>query len=176
MFTIAFYFNFTNIWHFQSYKEFCWWNCLFWTGIKWFYYSIRCWLCNGATISYWFWRKFRWPACKSTITKISFIREFGLLRGYCHQMYAFFRFYLRSFQFFFIRCEFFKIKCYCIIGSIIRPKVVKSVHYCSATKKTIERVYTDFTSYEAFPSSNVYPTEVNIYICIFILKQFYSAS
>ncbi|VDN58465.1 unnamed protein product [Dracunculus medinensis] len=51
-------------------------------------------------------------------------------------------------------CEGIVTKC-----SIIRPKVVKSVHYCSATKKTIERVYTDFTSYEAFPSSNVYPTE-----------------
>uniref|UniRef100_A0A183EWX3 DNA replication licensing factor MCM3 n=1 Tax=Gongylonema pulchrum TaxID=637853 RepID=A0A183EWX3_9BILA len=41
----------------------------------------------------------------------------------------------------------------------LRPKVIRSVHYCPATKKTFERRYTDLTSYEAFPSSNVYPTE-----------------
>ena len=46
-----------------------------------------------------------------------------------------------------------------ILGSSVRPKVVRSVHYCPATKKTLERKYTDLTSYEAFPSSNVYPTE-----------------
>lgn len=38
--------------------------------------------------------------------------------------------------------------------------MVRSVHYCPATKKTFERRYTDLTSYDAFPSSNVYPTEV----------------
>ncbi|VDM37552.1 unnamed protein product [Toxocara canis] len=43
--------------------------------------------------------------------------------------------------------------------SMIRPKVVRSVHYCPATKKTFERNYTDLTSYDAFPSSSVYPTE-----------------
>ncbi|KHJ91112.1 MCM2/3/5 family protein [Oesophagostomum dentatum] len=43
--------------------------------------------------------------------------------------------------------------------SVVRPKVVKSVHYCPATKKTLEKRYTDLTSYESFPSSNVYPTE-----------------
>ncbi|VDM81128.1 unnamed protein product [Strongylus vulgaris] len=43
--------------------------------------------------------------------------------------------------------------------SLVRPKVVKSVHYCPATKKTLEKRYTDLTSYESFPSSNVYPTE-----------------
>lgn len=47
-------------------------------------------------------------------------------------------------------------------GSALRPKVVRSVHYCPATKKTFERRYTDLTSYDAFPSSNVYPTEVPI--------------
>ncbi|XP_048392741.1 DNA replication licensing factor MCM3 [Stegostoma tigrinum] len=46
------------------------------------------------------------------------------------------------------------IKC-----SLVRPKVVRSVHYCPATKKTIERKYTDMTSLEAFPSSAVYPTK-----------------
>ncbi|XP_053142860.1 DNA replication licensing factor MCM3 [Hemicordylus capensis] len=43
--------------------------------------------------------------------------------------------------------------------SLVRPKIVRSVHYCPATKKTIERRYTDLTSLEAFPSSNVYPTK-----------------
>ncbi|XP_070588591.1 DNA replication licensing factor MCM3 [Erythrolamprus reginae] len=43
--------------------------------------------------------------------------------------------------------------------SLVRPKVVRSVHYCPATQKTIERRYTDLTSLEAFPSSAVYPTK-----------------
>lgn len=43
----------------------------------------------------------------------------------------------------------------------MRPKVVRSVHYCPATKKTIERRYTDMTSLEAFPSSSVYPVKVS---------------
>uniref|UniRef100_A0A1B0CE81 DNA replication licensing factor MCM3 n=1 Tax=Lutzomyia longipalpis TaxID=7200 RepID=A0A1B0CE81_LUTLO len=43
--------------------------------------------------------------------------------------------------------------------SLVRPKVVRSVHYCAATKKVMERKYTDFTSFEAIPSSAVYPTK-----------------
>ncbi|PNF28221.1 DNA replication licensing factor Mcm3 [Cryptotermes secundus] len=43
--------------------------------------------------------------------------------------------------------------------SLIRPKVVRSVHYCPATKKVSERRYTDLTSFDAFPSSSVYPTK-----------------
>ncbi|XP_027380323.1 DNA replication licensing factor MCM3 isoform X2 [Bos indicus x Bos taurus] len=43
--------------------------------------------------------------------------------------------------------------------SLVRPKVVRSVHYCPATKKTIERRYSDLTSLVAFPSSSVYPTK-----------------
>lgn len=43
--------------------------------------------------------------------------------------------------------------------SLIRPKVVKSVHYCAATKKVMERRYTDLTSFEAVPTSAVYPTK-----------------
>lgn len=43
--------------------------------------------------------------------------------------------------------------------SLIRPKIVRSVHFCPATKKTIERRYTDMTSTSAFPSSTVYPTK-----------------
>lgn len=44
-------------------------------------------------------------------------------------------------------------------GSLVRPKMVSSVHYCPATKKTIERRYTDMTSLDPFPSSAVYPTK-----------------
>ncbi|KAM3180311.1 hypothetical protein ACTXT7_016532 [Hymenolepis weldensis] len=43
--------------------------------------------------------------------------------------------------------------------SIVRPKVVCSVHYCPATKKTIERRYADMGSLDAFPSSGAYPTK-----------------
>lgn len=43
--------------------------------------------------------------------------------------------------------------------SLVRPKVVRSVHYCPETKKVIERKYTDLTSLEAVPSSAAYPTK-----------------
>lgn len=43
--------------------------------------------------------------------------------------------------------------------SLVRPKVVRSVHYCPATGKQVHRKYTDLTSFEAFPSSSVYPTK-----------------
>ncbi|XP_034828694.1 DNA replication licensing factor Mcm3 [Maniola hyperantus] len=43
--------------------------------------------------------------------------------------------------------------------SLVRPKVVRSVHYCPATKKVMERKYTDLTSFEAFPTSAIYPTK-----------------
>lgn len=43
--------------------------------------------------------------------------------------------------------------------SLVRPKVVRSVHYCPETKKVMERKYTDLTSFEAVPSSAVYPTK-----------------
>ncbi|XP_040839462.1 DNA replication licensing factor MCM3 isoform X2 [Ochotona curzoniae] len=43
--------------------------------------------------------------------------------------------------------------------SLVRPKVVRSVHYCPATKKTIERRYSDLTTLVAFPSSSAYPTK-----------------
>lgn len=47
-------------------------------------------------------------------------------------------------------------------GSLIRPKIVRSVHYCPATKKTIERRYADMTSLDAHPTSGVYPTKVSL--------------
>nr|XP_057928171.1 DNA replication licensing factor MCM3 [Doryrhamphus excisus] len=43
--------------------------------------------------------------------------------------------------------------------SLVRPKVVRSVHFCPATNKTMERKYTDMTSLDAFPSSAIYPTK-----------------
>lgn len=46
-------------------------------------------------------------------------------------------------------------------ASLVRPKVVRSVHYCPATNQVMERRYTDITSMEAFPSSAVYPTKVS---------------
>lgn len=45
------------------------------------------------------------------------------------------------------------------ICSLVRPKIVRSVHFCPATKKTMERRYTDMTSTSAFPTSSVYPTK-----------------
>ena len=45
------------------------------------------------------------------------------------------------------------------VGSLIRPKVVRSVHFCPATKKTMERRYTDMTSLNAYPSVSSYPTK-----------------
>ncbi|KAF2896331.1 hypothetical protein ILUMI_09838 [Ignelater luminosus] len=43
--------------------------------------------------------------------------------------------------------------------SLVHPKVVRSVHYCPATRKLMERKYADLTSLDAFPSSVVYPTQ-----------------
>ncbi|KAH8287682.1 hypothetical protein KR054_011605 [Drosophila jambulina] len=43
--------------------------------------------------------------------------------------------------------------------SLIRPKVVRSVHYCPNTRKVMERKYTDLTSFEAIPSGAAYPTK-----------------
>lgn len=43
--------------------------------------------------------------------------------------------------------------------SLVRPKIVRSVHYCPATKKKLERKYNDLTSFSAYPSSSVYPTK-----------------
>ncbi|KAF5304351.1 hypothetical protein FQA39_LY09730 [Lamprigera yunnana] len=43
--------------------------------------------------------------------------------------------------------------------SLIHPKVVRSVHYCPATGKWMERKYTDMTSLEGFSTSSVYPTK-----------------
>lgn len=51
--------------------------------------------------------------------------------------------------------------------SLVRPKVVRSVHYCEATQKVLERKYTDLTSIDAFPSSSVYPTKVCLLFSVY---------
>ena len=43
--------------------------------------------------------------------------------------------------------------------SLVKPKVSRSVHYCPATAKSIERAYTDLTSLQAFPTTAAYPTQ-----------------
>ena len=57
-------------------------------------------------------------------------------------------------------------------GSLVRPKVVKSVHYCPATRKTIERKYSDLTSLEPFPTAAVYPTRVRRHGTISLVQRF----
>uniref|UniRef100_A0A667GNB2 DNA replication licensing factor MCM3 n=1 Tax=Lynx canadensis TaxID=61383 RepID=A0A667GNB2_LYNCA len=47
------------------------------------------------------------------------------------------------------------LSCVVCVEGIFCPKVVRSVHYCPSTKKTIERRYSDLTSLVAFPSSSV---------------------
>lgn len=46
------------------------------------------------------------------------------------------------------------------VGSLVYTKLVTSVHYCPATKKYIEKKYSDFTSLTPYPSGSVYPTKV----------------
>ena len=43
--------------------------------------------------------------------------------------------------------------------SLVRPKVVTSVHFCPATAKSTERQYSDLTSLDAYPTSAAYPTQ-----------------
>lgn len=45
----------------------------------------------------------------------------------------------------------------------MRPKVVKSVHYCPATGLTLSREYRDITSFVGLPTGSVYPTRVRFY-------------
>ncbi|CAM0955006.1 unnamed protein product [Alopecurus aequalis] len=42
--------------------------------------------------------------------------------------------------------------------SLVRPKVVKSVHYCPATSAFLSREYRDITSFVGLPTGSVYPT------------------
>ncbi|OMO49935.1 Mini-chromosome maintenance, DNA-dependent ATPase [Corchorus olitorius] len=43
--------------------------------------------------------------------------------------------------------------------SLVRPKVVKSVHFCPATENFTVREYRDITSYNGLPTGSVYPTK-----------------
>ncbi|KAL1110515.1 hypothetical protein AAG570_008043 [Ranatra chinensis] len=45
--------------------------------------------------------------------------------------------------------------------SLVRPKLVRSVHYCPATQKMSERRYTDLTSLNPVLSAPAYPTKDN---------------
>ena len=69
---------------------------------------------------------------------------------------------------------FYSIVCslqliYVHAGSLVRPKVTRSVHYCPSTKKVLERKYTDLTSFDPFPASSVYPTQVLYTFLIFVI-------
>jgi hypothetical protein len=50
----------------------------------------------------------------------------------------------------------------------VRPKVVKSVHYCPATNAFLSREYRDITSFVGLPTGSVYPTRVHSYVLPFI--------
>jgi len=45
-------------------------------------------------------------------------------------------------------------------GSLVRPKVVKSVHFCPVTGEFLSREYRDITSFVGLPTGSVYPTRV----------------
>ncbi|KAN0028400.1 hypothetical protein ACTFIV_010244 [Dictyostelium citrinum] len=42
--------------------------------------------------------------------------------------------------------------------SLVRPKILKSVHYCEKTKRTTSRTYEDATSDSGIPTTSQYPT------------------
>lgn len=42
--------------------------------------------------------------------------------------------------------------------SLVRPKVISSVHFCSETKKFLQRQYRDVTSHSGLPTGASYPT------------------
>jgi hypothetical protein len=45
-------------------------------------------------------------------------------------------------------------------GSLVRPKVVKSVHFCPVTGAFLSREYRDITTFVGLPTGSVYPTRV----------------
>lgn len=47
-----------------------------------------------------------------------------------------------------------------IEGSLVRPKVVKSVHFCPSSGQFTTREYRDITSTMGLPTGSVYPTRV----------------
>lgn len=49
--------------------------------------------------------------------------------------------------------------CFSLVGSIVRPKVARTVHYCEKTGVESSMSYHDSTSLSGFPTSSVYPTK-----------------
>ncbi|XP_014249456.1 DNA replication licensing factor MCM3 isoform X2 [Cimex lectularius] len=43
--------------------------------------------------------------------------------------------------------------------SLVRPKLMRSVHYCPTTQKMSERLYSDFTSLKPMATAPIYPTK-----------------
>lgn len=53
------------------------------------------------------------------------------------------------------------------LGSLVRPKVAKSVHYCEKTGLFHAREYRDgYSLANQLPTGSVYPKEVSILICL----------
>jgi hypothetical protein len=48
-----------------------------------------------------------------------------------------------------------------LAGSLVRPKVVKSAHFCPATREFVYREYRDVTSSSGMPTGSTYPTRVS---------------
>ena len=48
----------------------------------------------------------------------------------------------------------------------MRPKVVKSVHFCPSTGEFTNREYRDITSHAGLPTGSVYPTRVNYMVFV----------
>lgn len=53
-------------------------------------------------------------------------------------------------------------------GSLVRPKVVKSVHFCPSTGEFTNRDYRDITSHAGLPTGTVYPTRVSTCFCFLL--------
>jgi DNA replication licensing factor MCM3 len=61
----------------------------------------------------------------------------------------------------FTRHIILKINCIYLLGSLVRPKVAKSVHYCEKTQLFTTREYRDGTGLsQALPTSSIYPKTV----------------
>lgn len=55
----------------------------------------------------------------------------------------------------------FSLSSHLDLGSLVHPKLVKSVHYCEATHKIVEKTYRDATSLDGLaPTGFSYPTKV----------------
>lgn len=66
----------------------------------------------------------------------------------------------RHFFYNFLDLDKSNLVCYSCIGSLVRPKVVKSVHFCPTTGNFTAREYRDIASNMGLPTGSVYPTRV----------------